>query len=181
VQRDLDPKGFDVYAIMAHQGKTLRVLVSKARSYFFISPNGLVSFRFLKTNHAQISHAPEKDTTEDNTTVWSLMNFLVLLWVGNFDYIWYKIIDHGGIGRYETRVFPDGHPREGEIYIIIKDDRSRGLSESLPAMSQSDFPEHFPFTLDTSFLPYAPGLVCPDPGKMPGPPLVFPPILLALI
>ena len=36
--KDLDPKGFDVYAIMAHQGKTLRVLVSKARSYFFTSP-----------------------------------------------------------------------------------------------------------------------------------------------
>ena len=32
---DLDPKGFDVYPIMAHQGKTLRVLVSKARSDFF--------------------------------------------------------------------------------------------------------------------------------------------------
>ena len=60
------------------------------------------------------------------------MSFLVLLWVGNFDYIWCKIIDHGGIGRYETRVFPDGHPREGEI-IIMKDDRSRGLSESLPS------------------------------------------------
>ena len=44
----LDPKGFDVYAIMAHQGKTLRVLVSKARSYFFTSPKGLVSFFFLK-------------------------------------------------------------------------------------------------------------------------------------
>ncbi|MCJ7530080.1 MAG: hypothetical protein MUO64_03490 [Anaerolineales bacterium] len=42
------------------------------------------------------------------------MNFLVLLWVGNFDYIGYKIIDRGGIGRYETRVFPDGHPREWE-------------------------------------------------------------------
>jgi len=36
---------------MAHQGKTLRVLVSKARGYFFTSPKGLVSFRFLKTNH----------------------------------------------------------------------------------------------------------------------------------
>ena len=34
-------------------------------------------------------------------------------------------------------------------------------------MSQSDFPEHFPFALDASFLPSAPGLVCPDPGKMP--------------
>jgi hypothetical protein len=34
-------------------------------------------------------------------------------------------------------------------------------------MSQSDFPEHFPFALDASFLPCAPGLVCPDPGKMP--------------
>ena len=34
-------------------------------------------------------------------------------------------------------------------------------------MSQSDFPEHFPFALDASFLPFAPGLVCPDPGKMP--------------
>ena len=44
---DLDPKGFDVYPIMAHQGKTLRVLVSKARSYFFTSPKGLVSF-FIK-------------------------------------------------------------------------------------------------------------------------------------
>jgi len=41
-----------------------------------------------------------------------------LVVVGNFDYIWYKIIDHGVIGRYETRVFPDGHPREGEIYIL---------------------------------------------------------------
>ena len=92
----------------------------------------LLSF-FSGLNHAQFSHTPEKDTTEDNTTVWSLMNFLVLLWVGNFDYIWYKIIDHGGIGRYEMRVIPDGHPREGEIYIIIKDDRSRGLSESLPS------------------------------------------------
>jgi len=48
---DLDPKGFDVYAIMAHQGKTLRVLVSKARSYFFTSPKGLVSFFLKKTNH----------------------------------------------------------------------------------------------------------------------------------
>ena len=44
---DLDPKGFDVYAIMAHQGKTLRVLVSKARSDFFTSPKGLVSFYFF--------------------------------------------------------------------------------------------------------------------------------------
>ena len=44
---DLDPKGFDVYAIMAHQGKTLRALVSKARSYFFTSPKGLVSFLFF--------------------------------------------------------------------------------------------------------------------------------------
>jgi len=43
---DLDPKGFDIYTIMAHQGKTLRVLVSKARSYFFTSPKGLVSFFF---------------------------------------------------------------------------------------------------------------------------------------
>ena len=34
-------------------------------------------------------------------------------------------------------------------------------------MSQYDFPEHFPFALDASFLPCAPGLVCPDPGKMP--------------
>jgi hypothetical protein len=39
--------------------------------------------------------------------------------------------------------------------------------ESLPAMSQSDFPEHFPFALDASFLPCAPGSACPDPGKMP--------------
>ena len=46
--KDLDPKGFDVYAIMAHQGKTLRVLVSKARSYFFTSPKGLVSFCFFR-------------------------------------------------------------------------------------------------------------------------------------
>jgi len=38
---------------------------------------------------------------------------------------------------------------------------------TLPAMSQSDFPEHFPFALDASFLPRAPGLICPDPGKMP--------------
>ena len=36
--KDLDPKGFDVYAIMAYHGKNLRVLVSKARSYFFTSP-----------------------------------------------------------------------------------------------------------------------------------------------
>jgi len=43
-------------------------------------------------------------------------------------------------------------------------------------MSQSDFLEHFPFTLDVSYLPCAPGLVCPDPGKMP--PLVFPPFHL---
>jgi len=34
-------------------------------------------------------------------------------------------------------------------------------------MRQSDFPEHFPFALDARFLPCAPGLVCPDPGKMP--------------
>ena len=34
-------------------------------------------------------------------------------------------------------------------------------------MSQSDFHEHFPFALDASFLPCAPGVVCPDPGKMP--------------
>jgi len=34
-------------------------------------------------------------------------------------------------------------------------------------MSQADFPEHYPFALDASFLPCAPGLVCPDPGKMP--------------
>jgi len=61
------------------------------------------------------------------------MNFLALLCVGNFDNIWYKIIDHGSIGCYETRVIPDGHPREGEIYIIMKDDRSRRLSESLPS------------------------------------------------
>ena len=44
---DLDPKGFDVYTIMSHQGKTLRVLVSKARSDFFTSPKGLVSFYFF--------------------------------------------------------------------------------------------------------------------------------------
>ena len=88
---------------------------------------------FSGLNHAQFFHAPEKDTTEDNTTVWSLLNFLVLLWVGNFDYIWDKIIDHGSIGCYETRVIPDGHSREGEINIIMKDDRSRGLSESLPS------------------------------------------------
>jgi len=74
----------------------------------------LLSF-FSGLNLAQFSHAPENDTTEDNRTVWSLMNFLTLLCVGNFDYIWYKIIDHGGIGRYETRVIPDGHPREGKI------------------------------------------------------------------
>ena len=43
-------------------------------------------------------------------------------------------------------------------------------------MSQSGFPERFPFALDASFLPCAPGLVCPDPGKMP--PLVFPPFCL---
>ena len=55
---DLDPKGFDVYAIMAHQAKTLRALVSKARSYFFTSPKGLVSFLFFsETNHVQLSHA----------------------------------------------------------------------------------------------------------------------------
>ena len=41
-------------------------------------------------------------------------------------------------------------------------------------MSQSDFPGHFPFALDASFLACTPGLVCPDPGKMPGPPLCFP-------
>ena len=34
-------------------------------------------------------------------------------------------------------------------------------------MSQSDFPEHFPFALDAGFLPCAAGLVCHDPGKMP--------------
>jgi len=50
---------------------------------------------------------------------------------------------------------------------IRTDDRSRGLSESLPAMSQSDFPEHFPFALDASFLPCAPGSVYTYPGKMP--------------
>jgi len=54
--KDFDPKGFDVYAIKAHQGKTLRVLVSKARSYFFTSPKGLVSFFLKKTNH----DSPEK-------------------------------------------------------------------------------------------------------------------------
>jgi hypothetical protein len=48
---------------------------------------GWFLFVFLETNHAQFSHAPENDTTEDNTTVWSLMNFLVLLWVGYFHYI----------------------------------------------------------------------------------------------
>ena len=41
-------------------------------------------------------------------------------------------------------------------------------------MSQADFPEHYPFALDASFLPCAPGLVCPDPGKTPGPPLCSP-------
>jgi len=51
------------------------------------------------------------------------MNFLALLWVGNFDNIWYKIIDHGGIGRYETWVIPGDHPREWEIYIIVKNER----------------------------------------------------------
>jgi len=34
-------------------------------------------------------------------------------------------------------------------------------------MSQSVFPEHFPFALDASLLPSALGLVCPDPGKCP--------------
>jgi len=38
---------------------------------------------------------------------------------------------------------------------------------TLTAMSQSDFPEHFPFALDASFLPCTSGLVCPDPGKTP--------------
>jgi len=38
---------------------------------------------------------------------------------------------------------------------------------TLPAMSQSDFPEDFPFALDASFLPCDPGLARPDPGKMP--------------
>ena len=46
----------------------------------------------------------------------------------------------------------------------------------LSAMSQSDFPEHFPFALDASFLPCTPVLAYPDPGKMP--PLVFPPFCL---
>jgi hypothetical protein len=50
---------------------------------------------------------------------------------------------------------------------IRPDDRSRGLSESLPTMSQSDFPEHFPFALNASFLPCAPGLVHPLSGKIP--------------
>jgi len=43
-------------------------------------------------------------------------------------------------------------------------------------MSQSDFPEHFPFALDASFLPCDPGLVYPDPGKTPS--LGFPPFCL---
>jgi hypothetical protein len=47
---------------------------------------------------------------------------------------------------------------------------------TLPAMSQSGFPEDFPFALDASFLPCAPGLVCHDPEKMP--PCVFPPFCL---
>jgi hypothetical protein len=34
-------------------------------------------------------------------------------------------------------------------------------------MSQSDFHEHFPFALDASLLPSAPGLDCPDPEKLP--------------
>jgi len=34
-------------------------------------------------------------------------------------------------------------------------------------MSQPDFPEHFPFALDASFFPCAPGSVYTDPGKMP--------------
>ncbi|MCJ7533528.1 MAG: hypothetical protein MUO64_21205 [Anaerolineales bacterium] len=38
---------------------------------------------------------------------------------------------------------------------------------TLPAISQSDFPEHFPFALGSSFSTCAPGLVCPDPGKTP--------------
>jgi len=41
-------------------------------------------------------------------------------------------------------------------------------------MSQPDFPEHFPFALDASFLPCAPGLAYTDPGKMLGPPLCSP-------
>jgi hypothetical protein len=52
--KDLDPKGFDVYAIIAHQDKTLRVLVSKARSYFFTSLKGLVSFRFFRNETCTI-------------------------------------------------------------------------------------------------------------------------------
>jgi len=39
--------------------------------------------------------------------------------------------------------------------------------QTRPTMSQSGFPEHFPFALDASFLTCVPGLVCPDPGKMP--------------
>ena len=35
-------------------------------------------------------------------------------------------------------------------------------------------PETLSFTPNASFLPCAPGLVCPDPGKMPGPPLCSP-------
>jgi hypothetical protein len=58
--------------------------------------------------------------------------------------------------------------------------RSDCQAESLSTMSQSDFPEHFPFTLDASFLPCAPGLVCPDPGKMPEN-ISFSPILHVLI
>jgi len=71
---------------------------------------------------------------------------------------------HHCLGRAEAALEAAVKCPEGTIR---PDDRSRGLSESLPAMSQSDFPEHFPFALDASFLPCASGLVCPDPGKMP--------------
>ena len=67
---DLDPKGSDVYAIMAHQGKTLRVLVSKARSDFFTIPKGLVSFflkkrimTFLKIPHFHALRCPADMTS----------------------------------------------------------------------------------------------------------------------
>jgi hypothetical protein len=48
----------------------------------------------------------------------------------------------------------------------------------LPTMSKSDFPEHFPFALDASFLPCAPGSACLKPRKV-SEAARFRPILLA--
>jgi hypothetical protein len=84
---------------------------------------------------------------------------------------------HHSLGRAEAALEAAVECPEGAIRT---DDRSRGLSESLPAMSQSSSPELLPFTPDASFQLCDPGSACLKPGKV-SEDARFRPIMLALI